>query len=176
MDRSAEGVTFGAPRLMESFANPRAIVAPAASPRLIRLSTESVVLAWSSIAGGHWVIRTAAVDQDRVGPATTTSAPAEDAMLAGLQPGPRADALLVWTEPAGASGAPGDTSGQAIYAARGFRGTGSRITFEAPEQLAPGGPNSEVVVGVDPESDRAVVVWREGQQLHYSVRDPRAAR
>lgn len=170
LDRSAKGVAFGAPRLLESFANPHAVAAPPASPSLIRLSTESVMLAWSSMTDGRWVIRAAAVDQNRVGPPTTTAAASGDALLADLQPGPRADALLLWTEPSGAPGADG-TAGQAIYATRGFRGVGSRVVFEAPEELTGTAPNSEATVAVDPDSDRAVAVWREGQLLRYSVRE-----
>ncbi len=66
---------------------------------------------------------------------------------------------------------PGGTTEQAIDAARAFRGVGSRIVFEAPEELAPTGHNSEATVAVDPDSDRAVAVWREGQLLRYSVRE-----
>ena len=176
LDRSAKGVVFGSPRLLESFSNPHGIAPPAASPRLIRLSTESVMVAWSSIVGGHWVIRSAAVDQDRVGPPTTTSSPTGDALLADLQPGPRADVTLLWTEPDPSAGEPGATPEQAIYAATGFRGAGSRIAFEAPEQLAPSARNSEAAVAVDPDSDRAVAVWREGQLVHFSVREPARAR
>jgi len=175
MDRSATGVTFGKPRLMESFANPHAIAPPAASPSLIRLSTESVMLAWSSIVAGRWVIRTTAIDQDRVGPPTTTASTDGDALLAALQPGPRADAMLLWSEPTRGVGAARSSLEQAIFAARGSRGNGSRIVFEASEQLAPAGPNSEAAVGVDPDSDRAVAVWREGQLLRYSVGAPAAA-
>ena len=171
MDHSAKGVMFDAPRLLESFANPHAIAPPPASPTLIRLSTESVMLAWSSIAGEHWVIRTAAVDQDRVGPATTTSSPTGAALLADLAPGPRADAMLMWTEPGPAEGAAGDTTEQAVYVARGFRDDDSRVVFEAPEELAPIASNSEATVAVDPDSDRALAVWREGQLLRYSVRE-----
>ena len=87
-----------------------------------------------------------------------------------LQPGPRADALLLWTEPPSRGRAAGGRTDQAIYATRGFRGVGSRIVFEAPEELAHSAPNSEATVAVDPDSDRAVAVWREGQLLRYSVR------
>ncbi|HUH80475.1 MAG TPA: hypothetical protein VLZ06_04040 [Solirubrobacteraceae bacterium] len=176
LDRSAPGVRFGEPRLIESFGNPRGIAPPAASPSLIRLSTESVMLAWSSIVGGRWVIDSAAVDQDRVGPRATTSSPAGDALLADLQAGPRADALLLWTEPARDAVARHATPEQAIYAARGFRGTAGRVVFEDPEELAPAGPNSEATVAVDPDSDRTVAVWREGQLLRYSVGEPAPAR
>ena len=171
LDRSGKGVTFGVPRLLESFANPHGVAPPPASPSLIRLSTESVMLAWSSLVNGRWVIRSAAVDQDRVGPPTTTFAANGDALLADVQPGPRADALLLWTEPAAGATQAGGTTGQAIYATRGFRGVGSRIVFEAPEEVAPSAPNSEATVAVDPDSDRAVAVWREGQLLRYSVRE-----
>ena len=130
------------------------------------------MVAWSSIAGGHWVIRSAAVDQERVGPPTTTSSPKGDVMLSDLQPGPRAEAMMLWTEPGHSAKAAGGSPEQAIYAARAFRGVGSRVVFEAPEQLAPPGLNSEAVVAVDPDTDRAVAVWRQGQLLHYSVREP----
>ena len=173
LDRSAKDVVFGSPRLLESFPNPsRDGAPPDASPSLIRLSTESVMLAWSSIAGGHWVIRSAAVDQERVGPPTTTSSHNGDAMLADLQPGPRAEAMMLWTERGHSAKAAGASPEQAIYAARAFRGVGSRVVFETPEQLAPAGLNSEAVVAVDPDTDRAVAVWREGQLLHYAVREP----
>lgn len=172
LDRSAKDVVFGSPRLLESFHNPSGTAPPATSPSLIRLSTESVMLAWSSIAGSHWVIRTSAVDQERVGPPTTTSSKTGDALLADLQPGPRAEAMVLWAEPGHPGSAGGKSREQAIYAARAFRGVGSRVVFEAPEQLAPAGPNSEAVVAVDPDTDRAVAVWREGQLLHYAVREP----
>ena len=176
MDHSAKGVTFGAPRLLESFSNPHAIAPPPASPTLIRLSTESVVVAWSSLLGGRWVIRSAAVDQDRVGPPTTTSSPTGDALLAALAPGPRADVMLLWTEPRPGAGAAGQNNEQAVYAARGFRDEGSRVDFEASEELAPVARNSEPTVALDPDSDRAVAVWREGQLLRYSLREAAPAR
>jgi len=117
------------------------------------------------------VIRSAAVNQDHVGPPTTTSSATGDALLADLQPGPRADAMLLWSEPRSGGGAPGTTAEQALDAARGFRGVGSRVVFEAPEEIAPSGPNSEATVAVDPDSDRAVAAWREGRLLRYSVRE-----
>ena len=172
LERSARDVVFGSPRLLESFRNPTGMAPPEASPSLIRLSTESVMVAWSSLTGGHWVIRSAAVDQERVGPPTTTSSKTGDALLADLQPGPRAEAMMLWTEPGRSANAAGGSPEQAIYAARAFRGVGSRVVFEAPEQLAAAGLNSEAVVAVDPDTDRAVAVWRQGQLLHYSVREP----
>jgi hypothetical protein len=176
LDRSASGVAFGAPRLLESFENPAQTASAASSPSLIRLSTESVMVAWSSISEGHWVIRSAAVDQERVGPPTTTSSPGGDALLAGLEPGPKADAMLLWTEPRPAGPAAGGSPEQAVWAAREFRGQDSRVVVEAPQEVAPAGPNSEPAIAVDPDSDRPVTVWRDGQLLRYSVGEPGAPR
>lgn len=176
VDRSASGVAFGAPRLLDSFEEPAGAASPAASPSLIRLSTESVMVAWSSVVGGRWVIRSAAVDQDAVGPPTTTSSPGGDAILAGLEPGPKADAMLLWTEPGRPGSAAGGSPEQAVWTAREFRGEGSRVVVEAPLQLAPTGPNSEPAIAVDPDSDRPVAVWRDGQLLRYSVGEPGAPR
>ena len=123
LDRSAKGVIFGVPRLLESFQNPHSVAPPPASPSLIRLSTESVMLTWSSIVGGRWVIRSAAVDQDRVGPATTVSSATGDVLPDDLQPGPKADAMLLWSEPVPApatapkhrrDGRTGDLCGQGL--------------------------------------------------------------
>ncbi len=47
VDRSAAGVRFASPRLLERFADPEGIPPPPASPRLVRLSSESVMLAWA---------------------------------------------------------------------------------------------------------------------------------
>ena len=135
----AKGVTFGAPRLLESFANPHGVAPPPASPSLIRLSTESVMLAWSSIVDGRWVIRSAAVDQDRVGPPTTTCAANGDALLADVQPGPRADALLLWTEPAAGATQAAATAEQAIYATRGFAAWAAGSSSK-PRKSSPGRP------------------------------------
>ena len=50
VDRSALGVRFGAPQLLERFRDPDGLASPAGSPRLVRLSSESVLLAWASSA------------------------------------------------------------------------------------------------------------------------------
>ena len=162
LDRSASGVRFGAPKLLEQFHDPTGSPSPSASPQLVRLSSESVMLAWAAVSQGHWVIRTAAIDLLGIGAPTTIAAPSGDALLEALDPGPEGDALLLWREP---------ESGQALYAARGFDTFPDRTAFAAPEQVAPPGSNSQAAVALDPASDRAVAVWRgPGGVLRYAVR------
>ena len=171
LDRSATGVRFGAPKLLEHFRDPDGLTSPATSPQLVRLSSESVMMAWSGSVEGHWAVRTAAVDLDGVGTFGTISTPGQDALLADLAPGPNDDAIVLWGEPQpGATGEP-NPSDQALFAARGIDAFPDHTLFGAPEAIAPAGPNSEATVALDPDSDRALAVWRgEGSTLHYSVR------
>jgi hypothetical protein len=160
VDRSAPGVRFGAPELLERFPNPEGLPTPSASPRLVRLSSESVMLAWAGSAEGHWAVRAAAVDLHGVGALRTISAPGSDALLAGLAAGPEGGALALWTEPQlSAAGAP-EPVRQAIFAARGIDVFPALTRFESPEQVAPAGPNSEASVAQDPSNGDAVAVWR----------------
>ena len=57
--------------------------------------------------------------------------------------------------------------------------TPTRTIFAAGEQVAPPGPNSDATVAFDPDSDRAVAVWRTGAgagagAVDYSIRAPGA--
>jgi hypothetical protein len=173
IDRSATGVRFGAPMLLERFRDPDGLSSPAGSPRLVRLSSESVMMAWAGSADGHWVVHTAAVDLDGVGAVSTIAAPGGDALLADLAPGPTDDALVLWTEPLQtAEGAP-DLERQAIFAARGIDTYPRRTLFGKPEEVAPPAPNADATVAFDPDSDRALAVWRgEGAIVEYAIRDP----
>jgi hypothetical protein len=171
LDRSATGVRFGTPRLLERFSDPDGLSSPTTSPQLVRLSSESVMMAWSGSAEGHWAVRTAAVDLDGIGAFGTISTPGQDALLADLAPGPDDDAIVLWGEPQpDATGEP-TLSDQALFAARGIDTFPDHTIFGAPEELAPAGPNSEATVALDPDSDRAVAVWRgEGSTLRYAIR------
>jgi hypothetical protein len=171
IDRSGSGVRFRAPQLLERFVNPDGLPAPDASPSLVRLSSESVMLAWAGSAAGHWVIRTAPVYLSGVGVVGTIAVPGADALLADLTPGPAGDALLLWTEPTpSALGSP-DTDSQAIFAARGFDAGQERSVFGPPEQVAGAAPVQGLSAAFDPDSDDAVAVWEdEADTIEYSVR------
>jgi hypothetical protein len=176
IDRSGTGVRFRAPQLLESFADPDGLPAPAASPSLVRLSSESVMLAWAGSAAGHWVVRTAPVYLNGVGTVGTIAAREADAMLADLTAGPAADALVLWTEPSPSALGQPDMDSQAIFAARGFDAGQERTVFDPPEQVAPPAPVLGLSAAFDPSSDRAVAVWQgEADAIEYSVRTGAAA-
>jgi hypothetical protein len=175
IDRSKFGVRFVKPELLERFSDPDGLSSPAGSPSLVRLSSESVMLAWAGSAGGHWVVRAAPVDLSGVLTVGTIAAPGADALLAGMAPGPDDDAVLLWTEPApSASGTP-DPARQALFAARGTEAGASRAVFDEPESVAAPGPVSDPTVAIDPDDDAAVAVWQgEAGAIEYSVRSPDA--
>ena len=171
IDRSAIGVRFGAPQLLERFRDPDGLPSPAASPSLVRLSSEGVMLAWAGSAAGHWVVRTAPVDLNGVGAPSTIAAPGGDALLADLAAGPADDALVLWTEPLPTAAGLPDMERQAIFAARGFDAHPPRTMFGEPERIAPPAPVGDATVALDPGSDRAVAVWRgEAGAIEYSIR------
>ena len=170
LDRSAVGVRFGSPQLLERFRDPDGLQSPAASPSLVRLSSETVMLAWAGSVGGHWVIRAAPVDLNGLGAVDTIAAPGGDALLADLAAGPADDAFLLWSEPEPTeSGAP-DMRRQALFAARGFDVAPPRALFGEPEQVAPPAPVGDASVALDPSSDRALAVWQgEAGSIEFSV-------
>jgi hypothetical protein len=171
VDRSSTGVRFGAPQLLERFADAGDPAPPEGSPRLIRLSSESVMLAWTGLQEGRWAVRTAAIDLNGVGAPNTISVAGHDAVLAGLAPGPDGEALALWTEPQRTPQGLPDLARQAIFAARGIDARPARTIFGKPELVAPAGPNSHATVALDPDSDRALAVWQgEGARIDYAIR------
>jgi hypothetical protein len=170
VSRSETGVRFGAPQLLERFPDPPGLPAYVDSPRLVRLSSESVMLAWTGAQDGHWAIRTAPIDLHGVRGANTISPPGRDALLAGFAPGPDDEVLALWTEPQPSTTGL-DLSRQAIFAARGFDAYPGQTAFAAGEQVAPPGPNGDATVALDPNSDRAIAAWRTGAGLlAYAIR------
>lgn len=171
LDRSAAGVRFGAPKLLERFRDPDGIPSPPGSPSLVRLSSESVMLAWAGSDEGHWAVRTAAVDLNGIGNTATIATPGQDALLTALAPGPSDDAFALWSEPQQTGGGPPDLARQAIFSARGIDVHADRTQFGAPEEVAPPGPNSDATVALDPNGGVALAVWRgEGANLEYAIR------
>ena len=166
VDRSGAGVRFAAPQRLERFPAPDRATPPAASPSLVRLRSESVMLAWDGAVEGLWAVRAASVDLNGVGPPQTVSEPGGDALLAGLAPAPDGSALALWSERTPAGGAE-----VSILAALGGDIRPDRTAFAAPELVAPPGANSDPSASVDPGSGRAVAAWRgPGGKLLYAVR------
>lgn len=173
LDYSATGPRFGVPSVLERDEDPAGIAPPASSPLLIRLSSESVMSAWAGVEGSDWVIRTAPIDQRGLQTVSTIAAPSGDALLSALAPGPRGEAVALFTEPGMGSDGKPSTSTQTLWAARGIDAAPGRTLFAQPEQVAPAGPVAGASVAVEPGSDRALAAWRgAGGQILYSLRAP----
>jgi hypothetical protein len=171
IDISRSAVRFGSPQLLERFVDPGSLRYPSTSPRLVRLSSESVMLAWTGAQDGRWVIRTAAIGLDGLRPASTISDPDADSLLSDLQPGPDGEAIALWTEPRRSVDGQLDTGDQALLAARGVSAASGITVFAGPEQLAVAGANDDATLAFDPSSDRAIAVWRDRSVgLRYAVR------
>jgi hypothetical protein len=173
LDYSSTGPRFGRPSLLERDDDPPGITPPASSPLLIRLSSESVMSAWAGVENGDWVIRTAPIDQRGLQAVSTISPPGTNALLSALAPGPRGEALALFTEPeTGGDGGPAASS-ETLWAARGIDAAPGRTVFALPEQVAPAGVIAGATVAVEPGSDRALAAWRgAGGQIVYSLRAP----
>jgi hypothetical protein len=173
LDYSAPGVRFGPPQLLESFTDPDGLSPPAGSPQLIRLSSESVMAAWGAAAAGRWVLRIAPIDQRGLRSVSTIAAPSGDALLSALAPGPRGEAVILWTQPQISPAGQPDLTRQSLLAARGTDAAPGVAQFGPAELIAPPGPVSEATVAVDPGSDRAFAVWLgEGGSIRFSIRAP----
>ena len=170
-DYSAAGVRFGPPRLLESFTDPDRLAPPTGGLQLIRLSSESVMSAWAGAEDGHWVVRSAPIDQHGLQQISTISNPDGDALLSALQPGPKSEAIALWTQPLRtATGAP-NLAQQSLLAARGIDALPGKTIFGQPEEVAPPGPISDATLAIDPDTDRAIAAWRgSGGSIRYSIR------
>jgi hypothetical protein len=167
------GVRFGVPRLLERFPDPDGSPPPRGAIQLVRLASESVMLAWSGASAGHWVVHTAAVDLNGVRSIATISAPSQNALLADLATGADGEAFALWSEPEppGARAGPQDRT---LLVARGIDAYPGRTIFSAPETIAPAGSSGttgEAAIAVDPDSDRVIAAWRTpASGIDYSLR------
>ncbi len=129
------------------------------------------MMAWSGAAHGHWVVRSAAIDLNGIGPVATISDARADALLSDLAPGPDGEALALWTQPRRQPAGGLDTADQALYAARGLDAYPDTTIFGAPEAVVAPGPTSDATLAFDPASDRALALWRgEGGAVEYAIR------
>ncbi len=173
---SGSGLTFGAPRVLERFRDLGGFIPPAGSLQLLRLSSEAVMLAWTGVDAGHYVVRASPVSLHRGawapvvisgggsagGQAGATSAPASDAVLSDIAAGPGAEAFALWrTAPRLANGPPGraGSASWAIRAARGHYAGQGEVSFAASELVAAPGSNGPPAVAVDPTGGRVLAAW-----------------
>ncbi len=166
-DQSASGPRFAHADRIE---HDPGLAAPGSSPQLVRLSSESVMCAWTGASEGHAVIRTAPIDQRGLRAVATIAAPGSgDLLLDALAPGPRGEAVALASEPVPAAGrsVPGQA---ALLASRGIDAAPGRTLFGPLQLVAPPGPVSDATVGVEPGTDRAIAAWRGAAgAIEYSI-------
>ncbi|HXA54089.1 MAG TPA: hypothetical protein VNV37_04355 [Solirubrobacteraceae bacterium] len=131
---AAAGLAFGAPHTLERYRDPGGFVPPVGSSRLIRLSSEAVMLAWTGVRDGRYAVLaspvslhrgawapvaisesapaagrgTAALGSAAAASAAGGSSPTQEAVLSDVAPGPDAEAVAVWrVAPRLPEGAPG---------------------------------------------------------------------
>ncbi len=157
-DQSAAGPRFGHASRIE---HAPGAAAPEGSPQIVRLSSESVMCAWTGAGEGHLVVRTAPIDQRGLRAVSTIAAPAGgDLFLSALAPGPNGEAVVLLGEPARSPAGtllPGEA---ALLASRGTDAAPGRTLFGPPQLVAPAGPLSGASVAVEPGTDRAIAAWR----------------
>jgi hypothetical protein len=170
LDVSAPGVTFNAhSTLIDSFQEPPGLPPPPGSVRLLRLSGESVRLAWTGMQSGRYVVRMAPISIAGLRQPVVTFADAwRDAVLSDFAAGPRGDALLLWSLMPRQPGAPGFVTAAREIDAAGLGGVR--------EVVAPAAANGVPQAAFQQSTDEAVAVWRGPDGLvRYSVRNPVAA-
>ncbi len=157
VDLSAAEVRFGVPRLVDSFGDPQWIGTRAGSLRLVRLSTENVMLAWTDFERGHYVVRASAAVHAGERPSTLLSDPARQTVLEDLATGPAAEALALWScTPAGARAGGARTQ---LWTRRAYLTDHDNVAARPAEPIASPGAGSEASVAVDPANDRALAAW-----------------
>jgi hypothetical protein len=148
---SGAALAFAPPRLLERFRDPGNFVPPTGSLRLIRLSSEAVMLAWTGVRDGRYAVLASPVSlrrgvwapvaisesastAERGTPAIGSSSPGgesaaggssarEEAVLSDIAPGPDAEAVAVWRVAARLpDGAPGGPGSGASWAIDAARG------------------------------------------------------
>lgn len=160
LDISAPSMRLGPGTLVERLRwRPGARLLSEGSVRLVRLSTESVLMAWTGTDAGHFVVRAAGIDLQGLRTTSTISSAGEDAQLEALATGPRGDALALW------SGHPQSPAGRTdgrrtLMSSRGVPSSRGLPRFDVPEQVAPAGSYGYASAAIDPDSDRAVAGWR----------------
>jgi hypothetical protein len=174
LDTSGRGVHFGRPRLLEDFRNPPGVELPEGSLRLVRLASEGVMMGWTGMSGGRYVVRAAPVSLGGPRPVTVVSGPSGNAILADLATGSRSEALAVWTvAPRLARGL--DMRHAEIETARGVTVAPGVARFGAPVAVSGPAAIAPPRAGIDPTTDTPIVVWqRLGGGIAYSARRPDA--
>ncbi|HSZ70892.1 MAG TPA: hypothetical protein VK756_11085 [Solirubrobacteraceae bacterium] len=173
---SGPGMSFTRAALVERFTDLPGLEPPPGALRLTRLSSEAVMMAWTGMRAGRYVVRASPVSLRRgVWAPVTISPRGRQALLADLVAGPRAEVLALWTTAPRLGDGSLDPRRVAIFAAWGHYGGHGEARFAAPEALAAPGPNGLPAAAFDPQSDAALAAWTAGLRAPRIVYAQRAA-
>jgi hypothetical protein len=178
IEASISGVdmAFAGAATVESFVDLPGLVPPPGSLDLTRLSSEAVMIAWTGMRAGRYVVRASPVSLRRgVWAPVTISPRGRQATLASLVPGPRAEALALWTTAPRLPDGTLDGRRRAIFAAWGHYGGHGEARFATAEAVAAPGPNGVPSAAFDPQSDTALAAWTAGLQAPRIAYAQRAA-
>jgi hypothetical protein len=168
LDISAPGMRLGPGRLVERLRWGSRELPANAAVRLVRLSTESVLMAWTGTVAGHFVVRAAGLDLQGLRTTVTISPHGQDALLQDLATGPRGDAVALWSAYRPSGERPPRRA--RIFAAWGVPSSRGNPRFGPPTLLSPANASSDASVAIDPRSDRALASWREANgEIRYAV-------
>jgi hypothetical protein len=158
---SGPGMVFARATPVESFADLPGLILPPGSLQLTRLSSEAVMIAWTGVSAGRYVVRASPVSLRRGvwAPVTVSPPDAREALLAELVPGPRAEVLALWSAAPRLPDGALDIRHRAIFAAWGHYAGHGEAVFAPAEALAPPGPNGTPAAAFDPDNDRALAAW-----------------
>ncbi len=174
-DQSATQLRFSSPLVLDAYVQPRSLRLGAGADAVVRLSTEGVLIAWTSYAQGSYLVRAAGVTQHGAETPVAASQAGADERLAAIAAGPHGDAALALVRaPRTEAGFAPD--GEAIVATSSYHPRGGGVAFTAPLSLAAAGENGAPSVAVDPATDAAVYTWRTvragAASVAYAVRGP----
>ena len=160
IDLSGAGIRFAAPRRLASFGDPSRAGESAGSLALVRLSSENVLLAWTTRERGHYLVRAAPAVYAGTRPSAALSdARATQSVLGDLAAGPAGEAIAVWRA---SHGVPFDPQRAELWSARTFIARHDRPGSAPPTRLTGAAPSAAVSEGVDPANDHAVAAWLTG--------------
>jgi hypothetical protein len=166
VDLSGPEVRFKRARRLASFADPSGAGQSPGSVQLVRLSSENVLLAWTTREGGQYLVRAAPAVYAGARPSAVLSdARSAQSVLADLAAGPAGEAIALWRASRGAAF---DARAAELWSARAYLAHHDRPGAGPALLLSGAGASATPSVAVDPANDHAVAAWLAGGAVQYA--------
>jgi hypothetical protein len=166
VDLSGPEVRFKRARRLASFVDPSGAGQSPGSLQLVRLSSENVLLAWTTREGGQYLVRAApAVFAGKHPSAVLSDARSTQSVLADLAAGPAGEAIALWRA---SRGAVFDARAAELWSARAYLAHHDRPGAGPAQLLGGAGASAAPSVAVDPANDHAVAAWLSGGAVRYA--------